>query len=286
MDVDSCIVQYEELSQDIFKTSIWQQIPGKMVWDAWAGNAWFSGEELAEAVKEVVARNVSAEEMDALKRKGTPLENAGLLDTNREVCKTFVVSVRKATNVTVRFRSYPNSTGRTDACAIWEAARATSAAPLYFPVMTIAGEQYFDGGLTSNNPIFRVKDELEDGLNSPAPRCVVSIGTGRIDQATGERGPWKRFAKWITGGYGMVGWTLLALATDTEAKHLEILTDENNSRFRQNYYRFNVVGNIGSIGLDEWKKLPVMRKETAAYLKEEGTVKWIKECAEKLVVKK
>lgn len=88
MDVDSCIVQYEELSQDIFKTSIWQQIPGKMAWDAWAGNAWFSGEELAEAVKEVVARNVSADEMDALKRKGTPLENAGLLDTNREVCKT------------------------------------------------------------------------------------------------------------------------------------------------------------------------------------------------------
>lgn len=45
--------------------------------------------------------------------------------------------------------SYSNNTWK-----IWEAARATSAAPLYFEAMEKDGKTYLDGGMAVNNPIF------------------------------------------------------------------------------------------------------------------------------------
>jgi patatin-like phospholipase/acyl hydrolase len=36
---------------------------------------------------------------------------------------------------------------------IWEAARATTAAPTYFPRMQLGDRQYIDGGIGYNNPV-------------------------------------------------------------------------------------------------------------------------------------
>lgn len=85
MDVDSCIVQYEKLSQDIFKTGF--QLPGKQIWDAWRGNAWFSGDELAKSVQRVVKDNLSPKEKTSLKSAAKSLENADLFDSGEQVCK-------------------------------------------------------------------------------------------------------------------------------------------------------------------------------------------------------
>lgn len=86
MDVDSCILQYEKLSQDIFKTGF--QLPGKQIWDAWRGNPWFSGDELAKSVQTVVRDNLSPEEKTALKSRDKRLEDAGLFDPGEQACKT------------------------------------------------------------------------------------------------------------------------------------------------------------------------------------------------------
>jgi len=37
-------------------------------------------------------------------------------------------------------------------CAIWQAARATSAAPTYLPSISINGTEFIDGGIRFNNP--------------------------------------------------------------------------------------------------------------------------------------
>lgn len=55
----------------------------------------------------------------------------------------------------VYLRSYINSQELLVAPGIklWEAARATSAAPTYFPPMKVGNYTFVDGGLQANNPL-------------------------------------------------------------------------------------------------------------------------------------
>ncbi|KAK1752635.1 hypothetical protein QBC47DRAFT_389002 [Echria macrotheca] len=64
---------------------------------------------------------------------------------------------------------------------VWQAARATSAAPLYFePMITADGYEYWDGGLFFNNPALAASQEAE--LLWPAtakrPDILLSVGNG------------------------------------------------------------------------------------------------------------
>jgi len=98
-------------------------------------------------------------------------------------CHTFVVA-QMAESVTAPptiFRSYHGEGASKSKCAIWEAARATSAAPSFFKPMTIRNPPplvtYIDGGLGYNNP---AKLALIEAGRIWAGKdvCLVSIGTG------------------------------------------------------------------------------------------------------------
>jgi predicted acylesterase/phospholipase RssA len=79
----------------------------------------------------------------------------------------------------VLFRNYPrppdaNEGNESEDATILQAARATFAAPFYFPAANVGGVKHFDGGLENNNPIDKVWVE-----RAPIrPYCVVSLGTG------------------------------------------------------------------------------------------------------------
>lgn len=85
------------------------------------------------------------------------------------------------------FRTY-GPVARDEGCRIAHACRATSAAIMFFPSMTINGVEYVDGAFGNNNPSDLALDELESE-ESPSPLadavkgvgCFVSIGTGRKD---------------------------------------------------------------------------------------------------------
>ncbi|KAL5471075.1 hypothetical protein EMCRGX_G029151 [Ephydatia muelleri] len=63
---------------------------------------------------------------------------------------------------------------------VWEAARATTAAPIYFPPHK---ECYIDGGVMANNPTLSAMAEIVEAAAMEETPCkfgmVVSIGTGR-----------------------------------------------------------------------------------------------------------
>src|ERR1700733_7509137 len=81
--------------------------------------------------------------------------------------------------------SYPPHVGTFFQSTIWEAARATSAAPMFFKSITIgqAGmtEEFIDGGLGANNPIEQVLNQAYEQFD-PSDRisCILSIGTGKL----------------------------------------------------------------------------------------------------------
>ena len=87
-------------------------------------------------------------------------------------------SVRSATTPLKLFKSYGFYK---DQCPIWQAARATSAAPAFFPAAWVdvpsPGGWYIDGGVRANNPSYEAM--LEGKKHWKTRKCfMVSIGTG------------------------------------------------------------------------------------------------------------
>lgn len=104
-----------------------------------------------------------------------------------------VVTVRKSASSSVPYllRSYEHpiqnivdpltkNPGPPLDCMIWEAARATTAAPSYFKPMKIDTQyRFIDSGLSANNPSWLVLNEVEQMHGSKdAIEYVISVGTG------------------------------------------------------------------------------------------------------------
>ncbi|KAL9004634.1 MAG: hypothetical protein Q9188_002561, partial [Gyalolechia gomerana] len=101
------------------------------------------------------------------------------------LAKTFVCAVPAANMAHPRlFRSYPVRENAGTNCKIWEAARATTAAPTFFKRITIADdggaqEDFLDGALRFNNPARLVLEEAMKSFGGASKLgCLVSIGTG------------------------------------------------------------------------------------------------------------
>lgn len=80
---------------------------------------------------------------------------------------------------------------------VWEAARATSAAPVYFPIAHVGGETgprsgaaerwVIDGGTMSNNPaVWAVSEAFRTGLTTAiSDITIISLGTGTYPGGAG-----------------------------------------------------------------------------------------------------
>jgi len=72
--------------------------------------------------------------------------------------RSFVMATKQTganNSAPVFLRSYKNPLEMSELpnIKIWEAARATSAAPTYFTPMTVGNTTFVDGGLQANNPL-------------------------------------------------------------------------------------------------------------------------------------
>ena len=103
--------------------------------------------------------------------------DAPLADEN--TCKTFVIAVRKRSGgAAVRMRTYNTSTADAFSARIWEAARATSAASIFFKPITINDVTYIDGGPGWNNPSMEAIFEAHKIWPDRPIGCLLSVGTG------------------------------------------------------------------------------------------------------------
>ena len=123
------------------------------------------------------------------------LEDTPLIARNNSRCKVYVVHLfdprvpwptfycrfvctTAANGSALRLRSYSSKYSPSYICTIWEAARATSAAPTFFEPIKIKGVTTLrDGGLCNNNPILELIDEVHVEFDDCDILCIVSIGT-------------------------------------------------------------------------------------------------------------
>ena len=268
MDVKACKKAYEELSREIFKKTVWS-LPKKQLWDAYWDKPWFSGERLEAAVRKVVSQELSLPEKNRLQAAGTNLEDAILLDEQGGNVRCFVCACVAGQHECERLRSYVPSRGtRAADFTIWEASRATSAAPLYFPSITVCGRRYFDGGMQSNNPILEAVREAIQEYPARTFDAIVSIGTGKSDP-TDPTGGLENFINHLVGR-----------TTSTEAKHNDFLT--YFSGLRDVYSRLQETERLGAIDLADCQKLGEIVQLADDYLNSPTGQSELTRCAQKL----
>ncbi|KAG9104788.1 hypothetical protein FRC06_009257 [Ceratobasidium sp. 370] len=271
MSVDDCIKQYHRLAKKIFKRNKAAQL-GSFA----SGENRFSPVNLEEAIKSVVAK--------------TSPNNTKMADHHLQCARAFVVAVKKrnVNNQSARrIRTYPTRASPADTCEIWEAGRATSAAPSYFPPIELMDERgqlamYIDGGLGYNNPSKELLNEAREvfGPNHPIG-CFISIGTGRDKNVAVND-----VRRAMYPAYG----AFKAVALSSEKAHWEM--EQYFARQTNVYFRFNagtrLIGANGdedfvqAVALEDWQKMERVEELTQEYIREEKTSQKLDKCAQKL----
>lgn len=289
--VEECITEYMNLSKEVFDRdhAIFKVLP------TGEKGCRFNPSNLERIIKKLI-------------KKILQNENATMADIssgdNGKPCCTFVVatSAAVAQGPPILFRSYSTEENNASKCAIWQAARATSAAPSFLDPIHIEipapGGWYLDGGLRYNNPSQLALEEAKRIWPRVKRFCLVSIGTGRQSnvefvnikdveppkqktKSTISRMLMKvpgssviRTVKNAPGGAKElinIGRACVEMSTTSAPVHEATVRAANGTDpyTRFPYFRFNVESGMDTIGLEEWKALVRIGELTDQYMQEE-----------------
>jgi predicted acylesterase/phospholipase RssA len=199
--------------------------------------------------------------------------------TNALVSYRFVCATRSQTVQPVLLRSYKtwSEVEENYTCHIWEAARATSAAPLFFePIkFKISGATFVDGAMRLNNPISAILNEADSLFPDATFRSIISIGTGWTDVAG--------LAVEKLKVHNVIK-TCIDLSINANNEAQAFAKGKRGRDFLENktYFRFDVDRGLDTIALEEWKKLDDIDALTEAYLARPEKGRDVKDCARSL----
>ncbi|KAK2842509.1 hypothetical protein Q5P01_012709 [Channa striata] len=138
---------------------------------------------------------------------------------------------------------------------LWQAVRATSAAPGYFQEFTLGKDVHQDGGLLMNNPTALAIHECKCLWPNTPLECVVSLGTGRFETPGKNSTTYTSLKTKLTN--------VISSATDTEEVHtmLDAFLPPNT------YFRFNpYISEDISMDESRQEKLNLLQAEGIRYL--------------------
>jgi predicted acylesterase/phospholipase RssA len=148
-------------------------------------------------------------------------------------------------------------------CFIWEAARATSAAPLFFEPVTLetSNTTFFDGALRANNPIYEVSSEARRLWPHRGIGCLVSLGAG-IKTTKAFNMQKSRLHEVLQ--------SLADIATDATAtarKYKDTLQGRDLLQGNK-YFRFSVSQGMDDVDLADSEKIQYMESMTVPYVRD------------------
>ncbi|KFP77917.1 Calcium-independent phospholipase A2-gamma [Acanthisitta chloris] len=221
--LDDCEELYHKLGSDVFKQNV---IVGtvKMGWS----HAFYDSDVWEKILKKSKCPKVAA--VSTIVNRGTPL-------------KAFV------------FRNYNHFPGVKShyigGCQykLWQAIRASSAAPGYFQEYVLGNDLHQDGGLLLNNPSALAVHECKCLWPNVPLQCLISLGTGRYESEGKTNVTYTSLKAKLTN--------VISSATDTEEVHtmLDALLPPDT------YFRFNPLMNE-DIALDESRKEKLNQLQT------------------------
>lgn len=204
---------------------------------------------------------------DGLRRRNTfRIHNKGSVHRrpNRKGCRTFVVTTLKNALGLPQILSTYNPNDRQT--KIWQALRATSAAPTFFEEMTFGTPRmtYLDGGVGFNNPCAEVNHAAKEIWEGRSIGVIVSIGTGLQTIPSV-----KKVASWLPFGLGTdiaLASALASMATGTARVDNEMHRMYYGTPTR--YTRFDVESGLADVSLEQWMKEDEMAALTEQYMRD------------------
>ncbi|KAJ5679821.1 hypothetical protein N7462_008065 [Penicillium macrosclerotiorum] len=173
MTVAECITQYDNVMKEVFPETGDIEKAFKLATE----KEFYDSSKLEGIIKRLIKEKLGDPEISLLDEKSP--------------CKIFLMATnaRAGNNrAPVFLRSYKNPNNMENSALVniklWQAARATSAAPAYFKPLQVDGFTLVDGGLGANNPLGWLWTEVL-GVYGPARAtdCFLSIGTGMAKNA-------------------------------------------------------------------------------------------------------
>ncbi|NXG53669.1 PLPL8 phospholipase, partial [Psilopogon haemacephalus] len=234
--LDDCEELYRKLGSDVFKQNV---IVGtvKMGWS----HAFYDSDIWEKMLKEKMGSNLMIE---TARNSACPKVAAVSTIVNRGTpLKAFV------------FRNYNHFPGVKShyigGCQykLWQAIRASSAAPGYFQEYVLGNDLHQDGGLLLNNPSALAVHECKCLWPNVPLQCLISLGTGRYESEGKTNVTYTSLKAKLTN--------VISSATDTEEVHtmLDALLPADT------YFRFNPLMNE-DIPLDESRKEKLNQLQT------------------------
>ena len=161
------------------------------------------------------------------------------------------------------FRSWIPRANPSYNCTIIQAARATTAARIFFKAAKFGDppQRYLDGELRCNNPVKYVVQEAGSLYPGRQISCLLTLGTGAgqvigLDESNAlERVFPTKILK-----------VLHAIARDCEQRSQEMASDLSSLSNSTLYIRLNVDEGLRGL-LDEWRRLGDVTTHTEQYLK-------------------
>lgn len=264
MSVNECITSYRTLAEKVFATNRPIPPPGTQA-------VMYSAEALEMAMKEVVKPH--CQNSRCLEKR--LCSHHDLTFQNHKCVKTYVLllaTVWRALTTSYRvvvattkensnadpilFRTYDRTTSLHD-CAIWEVARATSAARSIFKSIKCGHHQteFIDAAFGYNNPcevLIKEAKNLYPGMSTSEFR-VVSIGTGLDDVLTIQD----------TGNSIVRSLQIIAIMSKMVSERLRVNWGETNC-----YFRFDVASRLKDITFADWEAVREVPAYTNEYLRD------------------
>ena len=282
MSVDEAIEEYKRLSAKVFRKSA-------SPWKRFLAN--YENPERRESLMN---------QFDSLPptRLPSPQEQADQFKSDRARCRTVVCSMKSNENKNFQtpflFRSYDRKTSYTsrtsldrnpgdrNTFAIWQVARAASAAPPYFKSMHMFEARYSDAAtnLNLNNPSWEVLREVNllAKESHDAIDLLLSIGGGNAKSNNSR----------LKFGAASLEQELTDISDLIEHK---VRSESEVQGFA--YFRFEVKEGLRTVRMNEWRPKPdgditleKIEVATKEYLKQNSVESSILKCAEYLVDKR
>ena len=292
--MNECIDAYLNLSQEVFKVD--EVLAGHIpVGD---DSCRFDYKILEDVIKKLIQEKLGDEDC-----------RMNAVPNTAKHCPTFVVAKTEINinDTPTVFRTYRAMQVRPSECALWQAVRATSAAPAFFKPIWIDHPRpaimYFDGGMEYNNPSQLALNEARRIWPAFTQFGLVSIGTGRpkananyaiqlyeaADANPDVRRSILQDIKSHLPNIVTTGWdtardltpgvkalirmasALAQLAISSEDVHQRVrrISSSNETEKQFPYFRFNIPRDVGDIGLGDYNNSSEVAAYTQNYMQED-----------------